>query len=290
MNNTHPTRQMLLRSPGRFVAAALAGALLLLTYIAPQSICAAGEQQAGNIDYTKLARSLVRYPDNPVIKVGKKGMWDDQTLGCFTVLDDGDNFFFYSGGTQFGKSKSIGMGTSRDGIHWTKHEKNPLFGQRSTQHPHQGFRVAMRPTGVQGVALAVEPFEERRKLTIDPGPRKVDTAAADKHPKELTLDLPGKVTMEFVLIQPGSFLMGSNRGFVDEMPVHRVVISKPFYMAKHETTTSQWAAVMGMRCSSIFPGSLLLDSLFLGNLVLGSLLLGRLLPGFLLLGHFGVLD
>ncbi|MBI5757454.1 MAG: SDR family NAD(P)-dependent oxidoreductase [Planctomycetales bacterium] len=79
------------------------------------------------VNYTKLARSLVRYPHNPVIKVGEKGAWDDQTLGCFAVLDDGDKFFCYSDGAQFGKPKNLGMATSKDGIHWTKYEQNPLF-------------------------------------------------------------------------------------------------------------------------------------------------------------------
>jgi formylglycine-generating enzyme required for sulfatase activity len=79
------------------------------------------------INYTKLARSLVRYSDNPVIKVGQKGAWNDQTLGCFTVLDGGDQFYFYSGGAQFGKKKNVGMATSKDGIHWTYFDKNPLF-------------------------------------------------------------------------------------------------------------------------------------------------------------------
>jgi len=129
--------------------------------------------------------------------------------------------------------------------------------QRSTQHPHQGFRVAMRIKGVEGVAPAVEPCEERQKNTIDPGADSAEVLAALKAgakkvpagsqdlPKELAIDLPGGVKMSFVLIPPGSFLMGSNRGFGDEAPVHRVVISKPFYMAKHEVTTAQWAALMG---------------------------------------------
>jgi sucrose-6-phosphate hydrolase SacC (GH32 family) len=43
------------------------------------------------------------------------------------VLDDGDTFYFYSGGARYGRPKNIGMATSRDGIHWTKYEKNPLF-------------------------------------------------------------------------------------------------------------------------------------------------------------------
>jgi len=105
----------------------LAGAVLALTWIGVESTCEAGEKTDRKVNYTKLARSLVRYPDNPVIKVGEKGAWDDQTLGCFTVLDDGEVFYFYSGGAQYGKPKNIGMATSGDGIHWTKYEKNPLF-------------------------------------------------------------------------------------------------------------------------------------------------------------------
>ncbi|MBC8872789.1 MAG: SUMF1/EgtB/PvdO family nonheme iron enzyme [Planctomycetes bacterium] len=131
------------------------------------------------------------------------------------------------------------------------------IGQRSTQHPHQGFRVAMRIKGVKGVSPATEPSEERRKKTIDPGADSEEVLAALKGgakkvpsgsrdlPKELTIDLPGGVKMDYVLIPPGSFLMGSSKGFGDETPVHRVVISKPFYMAKNEVTTSQWAALMG---------------------------------------------
>src|SRR3972149_12121914 len=83
--------------------------------------------------------------------------------------------------------------------------------QRSTQHPHQVFRVAMRIKGVKGVPQAADPCEERRKNTIDPGPQKVDTSAADKHPKEFSIDLPGGTKMDFVLIPPGSFLMGSSK-------------------------------------------------------------------------------
>jgi len=116
----------------QFASSLSAGAAgLTLTSFGVESTCDAGEKADGKgtaaVNYTKLARSLVRYPDNPVIKVGEKGMWDDQTLGCFTVLDDGDKFYFYSGGTQYGKPKNIGMATSKDGINWTKYEKNPLF-------------------------------------------------------------------------------------------------------------------------------------------------------------------
>ncbi len=128
---THTTVERNGGWPTGRVQSALAGALLALVSIGTESTCSAGEEVNGRdspaVDYTELARSLVRYPDNPVIEIGEKGMWDDQTLGCFTVLDGGDAFHFYSGGTQHGQPKKIGMATSIDGIHWTKYEKNPLF-------------------------------------------------------------------------------------------------------------------------------------------------------------------
>ncbi len=130
--------------------------------------------------------------------------------------------------------------------------------QRSNQHPHMGFRVAMRIKGVEGVPPAVDPKDELRRKKRDPGGDSAEVTALvpklslgtsgvakDKHAKDLTIDLGAGVKMEFVLIPAGTFLMGSDKGFKDEKPVHRVVISKPFYMAKYEITQSQWELVMG---------------------------------------------
>lgn len=70
--------------------------------------------------------------------------------------------------------------------------------------------------------------------------------------------------MEFVLIPPGEFLMGSSKeeqarareqagadgtgkeGWIPaEGPQHPAGISRPFYLAKHEVTQAQWEAAMG---------------------------------------------
>jgi formylglycine-generating enzyme required for sulfatase activity len=69
-----------------------------------------------------------------------------------------------------------------------------------------------------------------------------------KHPREWRSPLG----MDFVLIQPGSFSMGATYRdpFDDVQPLHRVTISKPFYLGKYEVTQGQWQAVMGSNPSS----------------------------------------
>lgn len=152
-----------------------------------------------------------------------------------------------------GDQRRIIRGSSFDWDSWGGDSAYRMrISQRSNQHPHMGFRVAMRIKGVEGVPPAVDPKDELRRKQRDPGAESAEVVAAlkrgavkDKLAKDLTVDLGGGVKMEFVLIPAGTFLRGSDKGFKDEQPVHRVVISKPFYMAKYETTTSQWEAIMG---------------------------------------------
>lgn len=60
--------------------------------------------------------------------------------------------------------------------------------------------------------------------------------------ERLSIDLGGGVTMTFVWIPAGSFMMGET-GFTE--PVHQVTISKGFWMAQTECTQAQWQTVMG---------------------------------------------
>jgi formylglycine-generating enzyme required for sulfatase activity len=68
---------------------------------------------------------------------------------------------------------------------------------------------------------------------------------------EITVDLGDDVKLDLVLIPAGSFMMGEERGNDDEKPVHRVAISQPFYLGKHEVTQEQWHAVMGSNPSRV---------------------------------------
>src|SRR5262245_30783562 len=45
-----------------------------------------------------------------------------------------------------------------------------------------------------------------------------------------TIDLGDGIKIEFVLVQPGSFMMGSDRD--DEAPAHKVHLTRPFYLGK----------------------------------------------------------
>jgi formylglycine-generating enzyme required for sulfatase activity len=58
-------------------------------------------------------------------------------------------------------------------------------------------------------------------------------------PETLTVDLGSDVTMEFVLVKPGSFTMGKGT------QAHRVIITNPFYLGTREATQAQYEAVTG---------------------------------------------
>jgi formylglycine-generating enzyme required for sulfatase activity len=69
--------------------------------------------------------------------------------------------------------------------------------------------------------------------------------------------ISSSISMEFVLISAGTFLMGSpdsDAGAYDnEKPAHQVTISQPFYLGKYPVTQAQWATVMGNN-PSVFKG------------------------------------
>jgi formylglycine-generating enzyme required for sulfatase activity len=50
--------------------------------------------------------------------------------------------------------------------------------------------------------------------------------------------------MELQLVQPGEFTMGDDAGDFDERPAHRVRISRPYYIGRHEVTVGQFKQFM----------------------------------------------
>lgn len=82
------------------------------------------------------------------------------------------------------------------------------------------------------------------------GLRLAVTPDGDQADKELKLELADGVTMEFVFIPPGRFMMGGVRpqkenDILADTPKHEVTLTRGFYLGKYEMTQAQYAAVMG---------------------------------------------
>ena len=69
--------------------------------------------------------------------------------------------------------------------------------------------------------------------------------------KKLPEELVNSIGMKFRLIQPGSFLMGSEKGDFDMKPVHRVTLTKPFCIGVYEVTQEEWGKVMSVNPSYV---------------------------------------
>jgi formylglycine-generating enzyme required for sulfatase activity len=76
----------------------------------------------------------------------------------------------------------------------------------------------------------------KRPVVKKPAPSKVQPASLEFATNSLG--------MKLVKIPAGTFNMGSDLGFDDEAPVHRVTISKPFFLAVTEVTQGQYEALM----------------------------------------------
>jgi formylglycine-generating enzyme required for sulfatase activity len=82
------------------------------------------------------------------------------------------------------------------------------------------------------------------------GLRAAITASGPNPPKELTLDLGDGVTMEFIYVKPGTFVMGGEnekegRFECVEVPKHVVGLTQGFYLGKYEVTQAQYLVAMG---------------------------------------------
>lgn len=91
------------------------------------------------------------------------------------------------------------------------------------------------------------------RAAITPTPGKVPA-------KELKLDLGNGVTMEFIYVKPGKFVMGGEnekegRFACVEVPKHGVELTQGFYLGKYEVTQSQYMAAMGQNPSRSTKGA-----------------------------------
>ena len=95
---------------------------------------------------------------------------------------------------------------------------------------------------IREFASRIKALEKASTKKTSTSTRKKDTKPVVKSPEQYFTDEYG---IEFVLIEPGTFMMGSEKGSSDEKPVHQVEITKPFYLGRYPVTQSQWSAVEG---------------------------------------------
>ncbi len=67
------------------------------------------------------------------------------------------------------------------------------------------------------------------------------------------------IPANFVFVEGGSFLMGSDSLYADEIPQHRVTLDS-FWIGKYEVTQKEWADIMGENPSSSQGDSLAIDN------------------------------
>jgi len=70
------------------------------------------------------------------------------------------------------------------------------------------------------------------------------TPSPQSQPETRSLDLGKGITMDFIFVKGGKFMMGDELEEWDFAPQHEVQLSD-FYMAKYPVTQEQWEAVMG---------------------------------------------
>jgi formylglycine-generating enzyme required for sulfatase activity len=90
-----------------------------------------------------------------------------------------------------------------------------------------------------GLAVAITVFADT------PVPVAPEECKGPKEGEKWVADLGDGVQIEFMPVAAGSFQMGSESGYPNELPVHSVTLSKPFWMGKTEVTQAQYQRVMG---------------------------------------------
>lgn len=57
--------------------------------------------------------------------------------------------------------------------------------------------------------------------------------------------VPDSLGLTFIRVEPGTFLQGNAEGKLSERPVHRVTLTRPYDLGRHEVTRKQWRLIMG---------------------------------------------
>jgi formylglycine-generating enzyme required for sulfatase activity len=82
-------------------------------------------------------------------------------------------------------------------------------------------------------------------------PKESEKTEKTKEAKDRNSDvITNSIGMKLKWIEPGEFMMGSEKGWEIEKPVHNVKVAKGFYIAIYEVTQEQYEKVMGKNPSN----------------------------------------
>lgn len=88
--------------------------------------------------------SWTKDPDNPVLKKGSSGSWDDLGVYHPKVIYEGSIFHMWYTGISTGKERG-GYATSPDGVTWTKYAGNPVLSSGATGEWDAGGYILTGP-------------------------------------------------------------------------------------------------------------------------------------------------
>ena len=108
-----------------------------------------------------------------------------------------------------------------------------------------GFCGCGKEAEARAEAKAKDEAKARAKEKAKARARAEAEAEAGETLRTGVVTLPGDVSLKMIKVEPGSFMMGSENGRSNEKPVHRVTLTKPYYLGETEVTQAQWRAVMG---------------------------------------------
>ena len=114
--------------------------------------------------------------------------------------------------------------------------------------PASGATLAQDPNATLPSPKKTTPT--KKTTTTKTAPARKTTRPTSSGSKTLPRTRTNQAGIEFILIPPGSLMMGSVNGAADEKPVHQVTIGQAFYMGKYEVTQAQWQSVMGSNPSN----------------------------------------
>jgi formylglycine-generating enzyme required for sulfatase activity/serine/threonine protein kinase len=139
-------------------------------------------------------------------------------------------------------------------VHWAFPPSDRVY--------YLGLRVARVRIDQRGVSHLANAAKQADTATANPNAPQLlvapfDEATAKKGQEawarhfKTPVELSNAIGMKLVLIPPGEFQMGSadTRLPADTRPVHRVRITKPFYMGIYEVTQEEYKRIMGFNPS-----------------------------------------